>query len=69
MPLLLAYLAAKARQVVGALARAGFREGTASSLAQNLGALTNFDPKAMAQIISALELLVEVAEWPLQYLR
>ena len=42
------------QQVVGALARAGFREGTASSLAQNLGALTNFDPKAMAQIISAL---------------
>ena len=43
-----------AGQVSAALARAGFREGSAVGLAQNLGAMTNYDPKAMMQIISAL---------------
>ena len=41
-------------QVAGALARAGFRGSTAIGLAQNLGTMTNFDPKAMMQIIQSL---------------
>ena len=42
------------QQVAGALARAGFKGGTAIGLAQNVGAMTNYDPKAMMQIIQAL---------------
>ena len=42
------------QQVVAALARAGFTGRNAIGIAQGLGDLTNFDPKAMAQIIQAL---------------
>tara|TARA_Y100000004_G_scaffold195919_1_gene264320 strand:+ start:864 stop:4535 length:3672 start_codon:yes stop_codon:yes gene_type:complete len=42
------------QQVVAALARAGISGRQGIGLAQGLGNLTNFDPKAMAQIIQAL---------------
>jgi len=42
------------QQVVAALARAGITGNQGIGLAQGLGNLTNFDPKAMAQIIQAL---------------
>jgi len=42
------------QQVVAALARAGIGGRQGIGLAQGLGNLTNFDPKAMAQIVQAL---------------